>query len=256
MSNSSLVDYTCLSPNKNAPRQHQIDTLTIHCTDGQVSVETLGNIFKKKERNASCNYGIGSDGRVLLCVPESDRSWCSGSASNDHRAITIEVSSDKGKPQAVSTVVYDKLIVLCADIVRRNPGFGGSLRWRGNINLIGQTEVQNMTVHRWFQNTSCPGEYLFERMAQIANDVNKLLNATPTSTTKYIAGDIVYFVGGCDHSSSNDKSEGNRKGKSLARVTKVAVGAKYPYHCRRIDCKGKYISGGVYGWVDANDITV
>lgn len=255
MSNSALVDYVKLSPNCNSPRNHEIDTITIHCVCGQLSVEALGDLFAKPERQASSNYGIGSDGRVGMYCEEKNRSWCSSSPSNDHRAITIECASDKTKPYAVNDKVFAKLIDLCVDIVKRNPGFKGSLRWKADKSLIGQPDKQNMTVHRWYSNTSCPGDYLYSRMGQIADEVNKrLINADPV-TSKFVAGDIVYFVGGMDHSSSQDKGEGTRKGKSLARVTKVAPGAKYPYHCRRIDCKGKYISGGVYGWVSEDTMT-
>lgn len=80
-------------------------------------------------------------------------------------------------------------------------------------------------------------------------------DVAPTPVSKYVAGDIVYFVGGCDHNSSTDKGNGNKKQASLARVSKVAAGAKYPYHCRRIDSSGKYISGGVYGWVSEDTLT-
>ena len=176
MSNSKLVDYTLISPNRNSPRDHVIDTITIHCVCGQLSVESLGNIFVKESRQASSNYGIGSDGRVGMYCPEADRSWCSSSRPNDQRAITIECASDKTKPYAINDIVYAKLIELCADIVERNPGFGGELKWRANKNLIGNTNLQNMTVHRWFANTSCPGEYLYNKMGTIASDVNALIN--------------------------------------------------------------------------------
>ena len=102
MSNSPLVSYTRISPNKNSPRNHAIDTITIHCVVGQCSVETLGNIFTPTSRQASSNYGIGFDGKIGMYVEEKDRSWCSSSASNDNRAITIEVASDTKHPYAVN----------------------------------------------------------------------------------------------------------------------------------------------------------
>ena len=88
-SNSPLVNYTNISPNKSVNRNHKIDTIIIHCVVGQCSVETIGNVFAPKSRQASSNYGIGPDGRIGMYVEEKDRSWCSSSASNDHRAVTI-----------------------------------------------------------------------------------------------------------------------------------------------------------------------
>lgn len=173
MSNSSLVTYTKISPNKTSPRNHVIDTITIHCYVAQASVESAGNWFGQQSAKCSCNYMIGTDGRIALIVDEGDRSWCSSSAENDHRAVTIECASDKTHPYAVNEKVWDSLIVLCADICRRN-GIK-SLKWQGNKNLIGQIDKQNMTVHRWFKNKACPGEYLYSRHGQIAAEVNQLL---------------------------------------------------------------------------------
>ena len=82
MSNSPLVSYTKISPNKSSPRNHKIDTVTIHCVVGQCSVETLGNVFAPTSRQASSNYGIGYDGRIGMYVEEKDRSWCSSNAAN------------------------------------------------------------------------------------------------------------------------------------------------------------------------------
>ena len=249
MSNSPLVDYTRLSPNCNSPRNHDIDTITIHMTEGQVSIETLGDIFSRSSRGASSNYGIGPDGRVGMYVEEKNRSWCSGNKNNDHRAITIECASDKTYPYAVKDASYEKLIALLVDIVKRNPGFKGSLRWKNDKALIGNTDEQNMTLHKWFQSTNCPGEWLESRMAQIATEVNRRLK----SEHSFEVNDIVYFKGAVEYNSSTS-SQKIMTLPSLARVTKVASGAAHPYHCRKIDPKGNYASGGVYGWVSADDI--
>ena len=178
--NSPLVNYTKISPNKTSPRNHKIDTITIHCVVGQCSVETLGNVFAPASRKASSNYGIGYDGRIGMYVEEKDRSWCTSSASNDNRAITIEVASDTSDPYAVTDAAYNALIKLVADICKRNDI--KELKWKGDKNLIGQIDKQNMTVHRWFANKSCPGDYLYNRHGDIANKVNQLLGAPTTST--------------------------------------------------------------------------
>lgn len=174
MSNSPLISYTKISPNQTSPRNHTIDTITIHCVVGQVSVEALGNAFAPTSKQASCNYGIGSDGRIGMYVEEKDRSWCSSNAANDHRAITIECASDTSHPYAINDKVYNSLIKLCADICKRNNI--KELKWKADKTLIGQPDKQNMTVHRWFANKACPGDYIYNRLGQIAAEVNVILN--------------------------------------------------------------------------------
>lgn len=188
MSNSPLVSYTRISPNKTSPRKHKIDTITIHCFVGQVTAERGADVFAPTSRQASCNYVIGKDGRIALVVDEGDRSWCTGGydkngnpirvngisgADNDQRAITIECASDSTHPYAINSKVYESLVKLCADICKRN-GIE-ELRWQGDKNLVGQVHLQNMTVHRWFANKACPGDYIYNRLGQIAKEVNAIL---------------------------------------------------------------------------------
>ena len=183
MSNSPLVDYVKISPNRNSPRNHEIDTITIHCVVGQLSVETLGNVFAPVSRQASSNYGVGPDGRIGMYVEEKDRSWCSSNPENDHRAITIEVASDTTHPYAITDAAYKATVELCADICKRN-GIK-ELKWKADKSLIGQVDKQNMTVHRWFAKKACPGDYIYNRLGQIAKEVNAKLNsgtAKPDST--------------------------------------------------------------------------
>lgn len=177
MSNSPLVSYTKISPNKSSPRNHKIDTVTIHCVVGQCSVETLGNVFAPTSRQASSNYGVGVDGRIGMYVEEKDRSWCSSNAANDNRAITIEVASDTKEPYAVNAKAYTALIDLLVDICKRN-GIK-ELVWSTNkADRVNHKNGCNMTVHRDYANKSCPGTYLYERHAQIASEVNKRLGST------------------------------------------------------------------------------
>ena len=196
MSNSSFVDYTLISPNKTSPRNHKIDTITIHCVVGQCTVESLGAVFASATRKGSSNYGIGKDGRIGMYVEEKDRSWCSSNAANDHRAITIEVASDTTHPYAVTDAAYKALIKLLVDICKRNNI--KELKWQGDKSLIGQVDKQNMTVHRWFANKACPGDYLYERHGQIADEVNKQLGVKVTansvpSLTKYYRVQVGLF---------------------------------------------------------------
>lgn len=181
--NSPLVDYTKLSPNNSGLRTHSIDRITPHCVVGQISVERLGDIFMPTSKEASCNYGIGDDGRVLLCVEEKNRSWCSSSNANDQRAITIECASDSYDPYAFKDVVYNKLIILCADICKRNGK--NKLIWFGDkdktLDYDPAPNEMILTVHRWFDRKSCPGDWMYSRMGDLANKVTSILSgATPT----------------------------------------------------------------------------
>ena len=176
--NSSLVTVTVLSPNHSGQRNHEIDTITIHCVVGQLTAKRIGEIFQSESKKASSNYGVGYDGSIGLYVEERNRSWCSSSASNDHRAVTIEVASDKTEPYAITDKAYKALINLVADICKRN-GIK-ELKWEADESLIGQVDKQNMTVHRWFANKSCPGTYLYERHSQIAKEVNAKLKGSKT----------------------------------------------------------------------------
>ena len=176
MSNSPLVNYTKISPNRTSPRNHKIDTITIHCMACDLSVERCGAVFAKRTRMASSNYGVGSDGRVGLYVEEKDRSWCSSNKANDHRAITIEVACEPVAPYKVTDAAMAALIELVADICRRNEI--KQLLWKGDKSLIGQVDKQNMTVHRWFAKKACPGDYLYGKHGYIAAEVNKRLGVT------------------------------------------------------------------------------
>ena len=178
MSNSKLISYTKLSPNNSGKRTHAIDRITPHCVVGQLSVESLGNIFQKTGKNAaSCNYAIGSDGRVALIVDESQRSWCSSSNANDQRAVTIECASDKTSPYAFNSTVYNKLVELCADICRRNGKM--KLLWISDKSKALAYEPKSgemlLTVHRWFASKSCPGDWMMQRMGDLASKVTERL---------------------------------------------------------------------------------
>ena len=184
MGYSSLVDYIKISPNKTSPRNHKIDTITIHCMAGNLSIETCANVFAPTSRKASSNYGVGTDGRIGCYVDENDRSWCSSNRANDMRAITIEVANDGGADTGwhVSGVAMNSLIKLVADVCKRNNI--KKLVWSDNKDdRINHRNGCNMTVHRDFANKSCPGDYLMSKMSYIASEVNKLLGASGGSAS-------------------------------------------------------------------------
>lgn len=184
--NSPLVSYTKISPNRTKNRNHAIDTITIHCVVGQCSVQTLGEVFAPTSRQASSNYGVGYDGKIGMYCEEKDRSWCSSNAANDHRAITIEVASDTTEPYAVNAKAYAALLDLVTDICKRN-GIK-KLVWSTSKNdRVNHLNGCNMTVHRDYANKSCPGTYLYNRHGEIAAEVNKRLGAssvTPANPTQ------------------------------------------------------------------------
>lgn len=197
--NSSLATVRMISPNRTPNRNHAIDTITIHCFVGQVTAKRGCEVFQPSSRKASCNYVVGYDGSIGLCVEEKDRSWCSGGtdkkgnpirvngisgSSNDYQAVTIEVASDTKHPYTITDKAMAALIELCADICRRN-GIK-QLLWKGDKTLVGRVAQQNLTVHRWFANKACPGDYIYERLGDIAAKVNAKLGVSFAPTTPAI----------------------------------------------------------------------
>ncbi len=193
-SNSPLATVKLISPNKTVGRNHAIDTITIHCFVGQVTAKRGCEVFQPSSKGASCNYVVGYDGSIGLCVEEKDRSWCTGGykkvngvnvpirvngisgSSNDYQAVTIEVACEAKHPYAITEKAMAALIELCTDICRRN-GIK-KLLWFGDKNLVGNPAKQNLTVHRWFANKACPGDYIYQRLGDIAAKVNAKLGAT------------------------------------------------------------------------------
>ena len=196
--NSPLVSYTKLSPNHSGQRTHAIDRITPHCVVGQATAERIAEIFTPTSRQASCNYGIGYDGRISLVVEEKNRSWCSSSKENDQRAITIEVASDTTAPYAFRDAAYAALIALCVDICKRNGK--KKLLWLADknktLNYNPAADEMLLSVHRWFANKSCPGDWMYARMGELAAKVTAQLGGETvtepdTSLRKGSSGDAV-----------------------------------------------------------------
>ena len=182
-----MYDFAKLSPNHSGPRTKPIDRLTVHCFVGQVTCERIGKEFENPKKNASCNYGIGKDGKIILIVDEANRSWCSSNAANDQKAITIECASDATAPYAFNTAVYQALVDLTVDIMKRNkkhtliyiPDKAKALKYQPK-----EGEML-MTFHRWFANKACPGDWFMSKAEEFKNEVNKLLNSkAPVSKPK------------------------------------------------------------------------
>lgn len=178
MNESKLVDLKILSPNNSGKRKYPLTRITPHCTAVNVSAKRLGEIFLPKSRNASCNYGIGNDCKVVLVVPEQLRSWCSSSADNDNRAITIECASLGTHPYEFMPGVYNKLVDLCVDICQRNNK--KKLVWISDKKTALKYKVADdellLTIHRWFAAKACPGEWMMQHMKSLADMVTQKLN--------------------------------------------------------------------------------
>jgi hypothetical protein len=156
---------------------------------GQLTAESICGCFTSTSRQASCNYGIGTDGKVALCVEEKNRSWCSSSSSNDQRAVTIECASDTAEPYAMNSKVYDSLVKLCIDICKRNGKT--KLLWLGDkdktLNYSPKSNEMVLTVHRWFANKSCPGNWLYAKLRDLAQTVTASLSGTQTTESQLAA---------------------------------------------------------------------
>ena len=165
MSNSPLVNYVKLSPHYDSRDGKKITDITIHHMAGNLTVEQCGQVFQT--RPASSNYGIDTRGRVGMYVEEKNASWANSNFASNQRSVTIELANDRtGGNWHVSDTAINKCIELCVDICRRN----GIKR----LNFTGNTSG-NLTAHRMFTATACPGDYLYSKFNYIANEVNKQL---------------------------------------------------------------------------------
>lgn len=270
-------------------QQFDIDTITPHCTAGNKNSKSTDTAkgFNNPARQASSNYTIGGAGDICLVVHEKDRSWCSGGSKNvdgetgrfnDFHAITIEVASDTSG-EHVNEKAFTALKELCVDIMRRT-GRTKAI-WFGDdakrmVNYKPASNEMKFTWHRWFDYRACPGKYIMDHMQELIDYCNAAFadNQTdnnneqteqvkvpdteevkPTVSKLYNVNDIVYFIGGPEYSSSNSDQAVAACQASLAKVTSVYNG-KHPYHLRRVNAKGEFIAGGVYGWTDEKFITV
>lgn len=193
MSNSSLSCMRKISPMQSGRRSHAIDRITPHCAVGQVSAQWFCDFFYGSGKEASCNYGIGNDGRICTIVDEEDHSWCSSDWDNDDRAVTFECASDAFYPYAINANVWKSLVELCADICKRNAKT--KLLWLGDkAETLAYSPKKNemvLTAHRWFNdNKTCPGDYIYNRLGQLAKEVNQKLSGAPAGPFKPYQGQV------------------------------------------------------------------
>ena len=165
---SDLISGTILSPNFNEVRQDKVCKITPHHAAWvNASARDIANSFVSPDRGASANYCIGVDGEIIGCVSELSRAWTSSSAWNDNQAITIEVANDGNGDTDwhISDASWNALVDLCVDICRR---YDFVLDFTGD-------KDGSLTAHRFFAATACPGDYLFSRLQELADEVNRRL---------------------------------------------------------------------------------
>lgn len=242
MSNSSLVSYTRISPNKNHPRKYPITKITIHHMAGNMSLQSFGSLVAKTSRAMSSNYAIDSKGNIGLFCDEEDRSWCSSSRENDNRAITIEVANDGGSPNwHVSDASMESLINLCVDICKRN---GISF-----LNFTGDSSG-NLTMHKMFSNTQCPGPYLESKFPYIASEVNRRLNDAVSSI--YAGAKVGLNRTPIYISSSAKNPSGTKTGTYYIWSDEVSDGRiRITNDSSRVG-----VSGQVTGWINVSDLGI
>lgn len=189
-------------------RTAKVCKITPHHMAGNLTIEGCGAVFQSRE--ASSNYGIGSDGRIACYVDEDYGAWTSSSYWNDNQAITIEVAnSTQGVADgtwAVTDAAWDSLVELCTDICRR---YGFKLEYTGGTG-------GSLTEHLMFSATACPGPYLHARMGKLAREVNERLEDEVTDAdikkiAKAVIAESINYKNG-DNDQPHTASLGNRVG--------------------------------------------
>lgn len=186
MGYSALTNAAIMSPNHSGSRYNSISKITIHHMAGNLSIETCGNVFLNPNRQASSNYGIGSDGRIACYVDEENHPWTSANWENDDRAITIEVAnSETGGDWPISQEAYASLIRLCADICNRY----------GIYPYYDGTPSATLTEHCMFVATNCPGPTIHRMQVNhvIENDIRAAMAGGAVSSpqsTQPVGGDV------------------------------------------------------------------
>lgn len=165
MTVSSLSSVSIISPNTSGLRTAPISKVTVHHMAGDLTVEQCGSIFKSASRQASSNYGVGSDGRIGCYLEEEYHPWTSSSYWNDDRAITLEVADYNLGDWSPSRAAYQSTVLLCADICNRYGIFP---------TYTGDTDG-TFTEHRMYAATSCPGDWWHAKMPDFVNNVKQAM---------------------------------------------------------------------------------
>lgn len=191
---SKLVSGTLLTLNRYRGRNHKIDRITPHYMEWYTSAKECCESFVPSSRRASANYCIGKDGEIWGNVDEENTAWTSGSRYNDGRAITIECAcyTDNKRYGVLPDAVWISLVNLCVDICTR---YGFRLNYTGD-------DSGNLTMHKWYQDTDCPGKWFSSQFDRLAKEVNAKLDGssvtihTPENVPMVFGGTYVCTVDG------------------------------------------------------------
>lgn len=166
---SSLVSGIVLTNNHyNGRRGNKICRITPHYMEWYTSAKECCESFVPASRRASANYCIGKDGEIWGNVNEEDTAWTSGSRYNDELAITIECAcyTDSKSYGILPDAVWASLVNLCVDICKR---------YNFRLNYTG-SDTGNLTMHKWYQDTDCPGTWFSKQFGRLAKEVNAKLD--------------------------------------------------------------------------------
>ena len=180
-SNSPLATKKNLFTTNYNPRNQKITRITVHHMAGNLTIDGCKSALVS--RGGSVNYAIQSDGTIGLLLEEKNRAWTSNSPDNDYAAVTIEVANAPGAGEPdwkVTDAALQSTIKLCADICKRN----GIKK----LTFTGQLSGSNLTMHKWFYATGCPGQYLGGKFPYIVQEVNKILNGGSSSASTASTG--------------------------------------------------------------------
>ena len=183
MTISKLVSGVLLTNNCSKPRNHKIDRITPHYMAWYTSAKTCCESFIPSSRRASANYCIGKDGEIWCNVEEQNRAWTTGNSYNDNRAITIECANymDSKNYGKLPNTTWNSLVKLCVDICKR---YGFKLNYTGD-------DKGNLTKHKWYQDTDCPGPWFDKQFERLSKEVNVILDGeTPIPNPPMMFGGV------------------------------------------------------------------
>lgn len=173
MTTSPLTDKTILTANCSSRNGHSVSRITPHYMAWYTDGSTCAESFLPSSRQASANYCIGKDGDIVCNVLEEYRAWTSSSSYNDRMAITIECANfmDNANGHVMGELpeaTWKSLVALCADVCER---YGFRLEFTGD-------DSGNLTMHKWYGSTDCPGPWFSNQFDRLAAEVNAILDGT------------------------------------------------------------------------------
>lgn len=130
----------------------QVEAIVPHIIEGSLS--SCDNTFATGARQGSAHYGVGGK-EVHQYVSEADTAWAVGNWQGNLRTISIEHAGSTYSPPTFETIQTGAMLM--ADIASR----------------LGWTELilgQNVMLHRWYSDTSCPATLDYELEIRLANE--------------------------------------------------------------------------------------